>query len=179
MLSIRSLARKFADVKLKSIFGADFPCMQVREHRTKLLDAFIEKNGVEPKKGLFDALEYLCSGKIKMAVATATPTDRAVKMLNRIGILTYFDSVVGGDMVQNGKPEPDIYLKATSELKLSPESCTAFEDSPNGIKSAYSAGCHAVMIPDLTPPDEEIMPMISAVYTSLDEAVYFFEDRRC
>lgn len=178
VLSIRSLARKFADVKLKSIFGADFPCMQVREHRTELLDAFIEKNGVEPKKGLFDALEYLCSRKIKTAVATATPTERAVKMLNRIGVLTYFDSVVGGDMVQNGKPEPDIYLKAASELTLPPENCAAFEDSPNGIKSAYSAGCRAVMIPDLTPPDEEIMPMISAVYTSLDEAVYFFEDRR-
>ncbi|MBR3760750.1 MAG: HAD family phosphatase [Ruminococcus sp.] len=179
VFGIRSLARKYANVKLKGIFGEEFPYNQVREHRTELMDAYIAENGVETKKGLFEILGYLRDRGIKIAVATATPRERAVKRLEEIGALPYFDVIVGGDMVQNGKPEPDIYLKAASELGLPPESCAAFEDSPNGIKAAYSAGCRAVMIPDLTSPDEEILPMLSAVYNSLEEAVGFFEDGRC
>lgn len=179
VFGIRSLARKYANVKLKGIFGEEFPCNQVREHRTELMDAYIAEHGVETKKGIFTMLDFLRDRGIKIAVATATPRERAVKRLEEIGALPYFDVIVCGDMIQNGKPEPDIYLKAASELGLLPESCAAFEDSPNGIKAAYSAGCQAVMIPDLTPPDEEIMPMLSAVYDSLDEATGFFEDGRC
>ncbi|MBR6623169.1 MAG: HAD family phosphatase [Ruminococcus sp.] len=179
VFGIRSLARKFANVKLKNMFGEEFPYAEVREHRTELMDEYIAEYGIETKKGLFEMLGYLRENGIKIAVATATPKERAVKRLEEIGALRYIDAVVGGDMVQNGKPEPDIYLMAASELGLPPENCAAFEDSPNGIKAAYSAGCHTVMIPDLTPPDEEIMPMLSAVYESLDKATAFFEDRRC
>ena len=179
VFGIRSLARKYANVKLKGIFGEEFPCNQVREHRTELMDAYIAEHGVETKKGIFTMLDFLRDRGIKIAVATATPRERAVKRLEEIGALPYFDVIVCGDMIQNGKPEPDLYLKAASELGLLPESCAAFEDSPNGIKAAYSAGCQAVMIPDLTPPDAEIMPMLSAVYDSLDEATGFFEDGRC
>ncbi len=179
VFGIRSLARKFANARLKNIFGEDFPCVQIREHRTELMDAYIAEHGIEPKKGLFTMLDHLRYMGIKTAVATATPVERAKKMLDKIGALPYFDAVVGGDMIRCGKPEPDIYLAAAAELGLPPENCAAFEDSPNGIRSAYSAGCRAVMIPDLTPPDEDILPMLSAVYDSLDEAVSFFENWGC
>lgn len=179
VFGIRSLARKFANVRLKNIFGEDFPCVQIREHRTELMDAYIAEHGIEPKKGLFTMLDHLRGMGIKTAVATATPVERAKKMLDKIGALPYFYAIVGGDMIRCGKPEPDIYLAAAAELGLPPENCAAFEDSPNGIRSAYSAGCRAVMIPDLTPPDEDILPMLSAVYDSLDEAVSFFENWGC
>ena len=58
-----------------------------------------------------------------------------------------------------------------------PEQCAAFEDSPNGIRAAHSAGCHAIMIPDLTPPDDEIRPLLSGVYPDLWTARGFFEGR--
>lgn len=179
VFGIRSLARKFADVKLREMFGEDFPCTNIREHRTELLMDHIEKHGVEPKTGIITILGYLRENNIRTAVATATPRERAVNLLDKIGVLGYFDVIVGGDMVETGKPAPDIYLKAAELLELSPESCAAFEDSPNGIRSAYSAGCQAIMIPDLTQPEEEIMPMLSGVYDTLDAAVEYFENRRC
>ena len=49
VFGIRSLARKYANVKLKGIFGEEFPYNQVREHRTELMDAYIAENGVETK----------------------------------------------------------------------------------------------------------------------------------
>lgn len=57
-------------------------------------------------------------------------------------------------MVAEGKPSPDIYLYACRQLGLAPEECMAVEDSPNGVMSAYRAGCKVVMVPDQTQPDE-------------------------
>ena len=71
-----------------------------------------------------------------------------------------FFKIVGGDSIENGKPAPDIYLKAARELCLETESCIALEDSPNGIIAAFSAGCKPIMIPDLTEPTEELKPLL-------------------
>jgi len=175
VLGIRSLSRKYSVPKLKEIFGDEFLFDEVRSLRIRLMNEYIDKNGFDIKKGLFELLDYLKSKGIKIAVATATSRDRAVMYLERINALQYFDAVICGDMVKNGKPEPDIYLTAAAELGLPPEECAAFEDSPNGLKSAYAAGCKAVMIPDLSQPDSETEPYTTAVYESLDKAVDFFE----
>lgn len=175
--AIRSLARKYSIPKLKSFFGQDFPTEDVRARRTELINAHIRDNGIELKKGLFELLDWLKAHGVKLAVATATPRERAEMYLKKINALDYFDAVICGDMITNGKPDPDIYLTAARELGLPPEQCAAFEDSPNGIKAAHSAGCHAVMIPDMTPPDEEITPLLDAVYNDLEQAISFFEGR--
>ena len=175
--AIRSLARKYSIPKLKSFFGQDFPTEDVRARRTELINAHIRDNGIELKKGLFELLDWLKAHGVKLAVATATPRERAEMYLKKINALDYFDAVICGDMITNGKPDPDIYLTAARELGLPPEQCAAFEDSPNGIKAAHSAGCHAVMIPDMTQPDEEITPLLDAVYDDLEQAISFFEGR--
>ena len=59
-------------------------------------------------------------------------------------------------MVEHGKPSPDIYQYACRQLALLPEECIAVEDSPNGVCSAYGAGCNVVMVPDQTEPDEAL-----------------------
>ena len=175
--SIRSLARKYSIRRLKDLFGEDCPTEEIRSRRTELINAHVREYGVEPKKGLSELLDFLSGNGIKLAVATSTPLERAEKYLGKIGAYERFDAVIGGDMVKVGKPDPDIYLTAAGVLGLPPEECAAFEDSPNGIRSAYAAGCKAIMIPDLTQPDEELMPMISGVYSSLDEARDFFRGR--
>lgn len=179
VLEIRSLSRKYAIPLLKGIFGEDFDFLSVRARRIELMNSYIDEHGFDVKKGLFELLEYLKSNSYKIAVATATDITRATAYLNRINALEYFDAIVCGDMVKNGKPEPDIYLAAAERLELEPCECVAFEDSPNGIKSAASAGCHTIMIPDLSQPDEELRKLLSAVYDSLDEAIDFFEGSAC
>lgn len=175
VLRIRSLSRKYSVPLLRSIFGENFEFEQIRSRRIELMNSYIDQNGFEVKKGLFELLDYLRAHSYRIAVATATDIERTKMYLNRIDALGYFDAIVCGNMVENGKPEPDIYLTASRELGLSPEECAALEDSPNGIKSAHSAGCKAIMIPDLSQPDEELIPLLSAVYESLDRAIEFFE----
>ncbi|MBQ8296860.1 MAG: HAD family phosphatase [Ruminococcus sp.] len=178
VLDIRSLSRKYSVPKLKGIFGEQFEFEQIRARRIELMNSYIDEHGFEIKKGLFELLSYLRDNGYRLAVATATDFRRAEMYLKRIEALEYFDEVVCGDMIQNGKPEPDIYLKAVEKLGLEPHECAAFEDSPNGIRSAYAAGCKVIMIPDLSQPDETVVPMLTAVYESLDKAIDFFEKEK-
>lgn len=177
VFAIRSLARKYSIARLKGFFGEDFPTEEVRRRRTELINAHIDEHGIDIKPGLFQLLDFLRSRGVRLAVATATPRERAVPMLESIDALGYFDAVICGDMIHIGKPDPDIYLTAVAELGLAPAECAAFEDSPNGIQAAYSAGCHAIMIPDMTQPDEELLPKLSGVYSDLEKAIAFFEGR--
>ena len=77
-------------------------------------------------------------------------------------------------MVAHGKPEPDIYLYASSKLGLKPEECLVLEDSPTGIKAAFTAGCIPVMIPDQDKPDENVKKQLYAVVENLIEVKKFF-----
>lgn len=170
VLSIRSLAKKYAEPKLREIFGESFDYDAVRKRRIELMNEYIAENGIEKKKGLDELLSYL-SGRYRIAVATATDYERTEMYLKRVGVFNFFDKIICGSMVENGKPAPDIYLKASSELGLEPKECVALEDSPNGILSAYRAGCNPIMIPDLSQPDEETSKLLYAKADSLDEVI--------
>ncbi len=176
VLGIRSLAAKFAEPKLKGIFGDSFDYMAVRAKRIELMNDYIEKNGIEKKKGLDDLLEYLKQNGYSIAVATATDLKRTTAYLTRIGIFDYFDKIVCASMVKSGKPEPDIYLKASEELGFSPRECIALEDSPNGIISAHRAGCKPIMIPDLSEPDDELLKICEARLDSLDLVIDYLKN---
>ena len=137
----------------------------------ELMSAHLEKYGLELKKGAKELLTYLNQSKIPAAVATATDYERAEKYLKETGIFGYFDKIICATMVKVGKPKPDIYIYAASELGLEPSECAALEDSPNGVKSAAAAGCTTIMVPDLTEPDEELSRIIAAKAGSLNEVI--------
>lgn len=166
-LSIRSMARPLASEKLKGIFGDSFDYDAVRRKRVELMDKYVEQNGIEAKPGAKELLVYLKKNGYKVALATATAPERAEKYLKAHDLYKYFDVTVSASMVNIGKPAPDIYLKAAEMFSLSPQSCVALEDSPNGIKSASSAGCVTVMVPDLDKPSDDILPLLHDVANGL------------
>ena len=159
-LQLRSCSEKYASPFLKKTFGDGFDYRTVRARRKELMNEDIEKNGIVKKKGIDELLDYLDGTDLIKAVATATDLERAEKYLKLIGLYDRFDTICCGSMVKNGKPDPDIYFLAAEKIGIAPENCIAVEDSPNGIKSAYSAGMHPIMVPDLTQPDEELEKML-------------------
>lgn len=151
----------------ESIVGRGIDYMEFREKLMANLDAYIVANGVELKYGVKETLAYLKDKGIKVGLATSTIRERAIGYLTAHDIYKYFDKLVFGNMVEHGKPAPDIYLKACEELDVEPARAVAVEDSINGIKSAGTAGLYAVMVVDLIKPNDEIAPYVKQIYDNM------------
>ena len=170
-LGIRSLSGKLAEEKLQGWFGKEFDYHAVRQKRIELMDEFFFLFGVEPKPGAKALLSYIKDNGYALALATATPVDRAGRYLKSVELYSFFDQIVSAREVKRGKPAPDIYLCAAKRLGLDPEECIALEDSQNGIRSAFAAGCKTIMVPDLDQPTEEIMPLLFGVANGLEDVI--------
>lgn len=175
---IRSLSGPLAATKLKELVCEDFDYTKVRTKRIELMNDYIQKNGLEKKKGLDELLAYLHEHHYKCAIATATSYDRTEIYLTKLNLLHSFDIIVCPPMIKKGKPDPEIYLTAADKLQLPPSQCIALEDSPNGITSAFHAGCKPVMVPDLAPPDEATKSMLYACVDNLAEVIPLLEQAK-
>lgn len=168
-LSLRSLGRPFAPALLREWFGENFDYYAVREYRRKIMAEHLQKAGLERKPGAAECLKQLKGAGYRIALATATPPDRARAQLTEVGLDRFFDEIVSASQVERGKPAPDVYLFACEKMGVNPSGAVAVEDSPNGVQSAFSAGLSVVMVPDQTGPDESLCQKLSACIPSLYE----------
>ena len=171
-LELRSLGRPFAPKRFKEWCGEDFDYNEVREYRKKLVEELIAENGIPLKPGAKEILKALRERGILTALVTANNYPRASRYLKKIDLFDDFAKIICANMVSQGKPAPDIYAYACRELSLRPNETFAVEDSPNGVTSAYLAGCKVIMIPDLTEPDEELT---GKLYKRLDSLMDILE----
>lgn len=167
LLNFRSLGRPFSSAYLKSEFGEELEYQKVREVRQKKFNELVEQDGIQLKSGAKEILSFLRERGIVTAVATSTNIQRANEYLKQIGLYDLLDRIVSASMVEKGKPSPDIYLHTCKELGLNPADCIAVEDSPNGVQSAYDAGCKVVMVPDQAPADEKTRKILYGYEDSL------------
>lgn len=86
-------------------------------------------------------------GKVPMAIATGGTRRVIEKTLQAFGISDWFDEVVTAEDVAEGKPAPDVFLRAAKLLGVDPSRCLAVEDAPPGILAAERAGMQVVAIP--------------------------------
>ncbi|MFA6187497.1 MAG: HAD family phosphatase [Phycisphaerae bacterium] len=75
---------------------------------------------------------------IKTAIASSSLAEFVLPITKRLGISC--DAIITIDNVKNGKPAPDLFLKAAAELKIEPADCMVIEDADIGIEAAYRAG---------------------------------------
>ena len=168
-LELRSLGRPFAPEKFKEWFGQDFDYNEVREYRKSIVVDIIKEHGIPLKPGAVEILTWLRDHGILTCIATANDYERTKGYLTKLGLFEHFDKIICSDMVKLGKPAPDIYSFACQQLGLDPSETFAVEDSPNGVTSAYLAGCNVIMVPDLTQPDEELSKKLYACVETLTD----------
>ena len=166
-LGMRSLNSAAGQAKLESYFGPGVSRAEMRKKRVELMDAYVAQFGVEAKPGIHELLDYLKGQGIRTAIATSSPMERAKSYLDSLGLTAKFDCICSGHDVAQGKPAPDIYLKAAASIGVPPENCLAIEDAPAGIESAHRAGCWPVLVPDLDGSDEEMRKTLYAEADSL------------
>jgi HAD superfamily hydrolase (TIGR01509 family) len=166
-LKMRAANSQVGAENLRSFFGPDIDYVTVRNKRIELMDGFIAENGVEPKPGIFELMDFLEEQGIPAAICSSSPRNRIQEHLGSLGIYHRFAAICSGYDVPCGKPAPDIYLHGAASLNLKPEECLALEDAPLGIESAFRAGCIPVMIPDQAPPDAKTKAMLYGQADSL------------
>lgn len=150
-LMMKAVGRTLVDTRklLVKNLGDDFPFEEVRKVRIDYTKEFMSLNGVPMKEGLIEFLEYCRTMEIPTAVATSTNRSDAIELLEKVDIVGYFNTIVCGDEIEKGKPEPDIFLMASKKLGVNPERCIVLEDSENGILAATRANMIPIWIPDI------------------------------
>lgn len=170
-LQLRSLNKTAGQEKLRALFGPAADYTTIRQKRIELMDAFVEKEGVSAKPGIYTLLDVLDARGIPCAITSSSPQQRLESYLTPLNLYHRFVKVISGYDVPRGKPEPDIYLRGAAELGLPPETCLALEDSPAGILSAYRAGCLPVLIPDQDTPGQDTLSLLYAKADTLTDVI--------
>lgn len=155
-------------------YGREFPYEAFSAESSALFHEITAKDGLPLKPGAREILEYLQERKVPLGLASSTRLAIVTQELKDAGLYQCFQVVVGGDLIKNSKPAPDIYLMTCERLGVLPENTYAVEDSYNGIRSAHSAGMHPVMVPDLMPVTEEMQGLSEAVFADLFQVKEYF-----
>ncbi len=156
---------------LRAGYGPDFPWQAVRDGWWRRYHEHVEHRPVPVKPGAAELLAYCVESGLPCALATYTRAALAQTKLSLAGLDGYFPVRVTGDMVRRGKPDPEPYLSAAERLGARPERCWAFEDSTNGVRSAFAAGCAVFQVPDLVEPPPELRRLGHTVLESLYDAI--------
>lgn len=128
-----------------------------------------QQNGVPLMGDVKGLLEMVKNKGYRIAMATSASAEDVEFNLHHAGIAPYFEIIVNEEMISQGKPAPDVYLKTAEMLGVQPQKCLVVEDSLNGVRSAYRANTNVVMIPDKVSPTKEIETMCDYILNSLDE----------
>lgn len=126
------------------------------------------KPNLAPIGGLEQLFTDAAAGGIALGVATSAPVENIDFVMDGLEIRHKFGAIVGAADIKNGKPAPDIYLKAAELLGVEPEECLVVEDAPLGVESAFRAGCPClVLTTSLSYPESMALPGVVAAAADL------------
>ena len=174
-ISVMGTGRKNVKKTFLNIYGEDLPIEDMYKEKDEILANIINEGKVPLKIGAIEILEYLKEHGYKTALATSARKVRGENQLKMAGIEKYFDKKIYGDDITNGKPDPEIFLKAADELGVYPEECIVIEDSPAGIEAAFRGKMYGIHVEDLKEADDIIKKYCFKNYKKLIEVREFIE----
>lgn len=133
---------------LKSTFGFEGSIEELMNTRNSYILEDFANGKLNLMPGLRELIDYLKNNNYKVAIGSSSKWSLLSSGMKVHNIENLFDLIVCGDDVINGKPEPDIYLKAAEKLGLSPSECIVLEDAPNGVIAGKKAGMYTISVPN-------------------------------
>ena len=140
------IARQFLGVSLKTMIArieAERGCRlpdDFSERLNRILFARFETD-LKPIEGVRDAILSL---PYPRCVASSSVPERIALSLRITGLSDLFDDIFSSTQVPRGKPAPDLFLHAASNMKARPEDCVVIEDSVAGVQAALAAGMRVI-----------------------------------
>lgn len=141
---------------------------KIYELKNKYTEEEISK-GIPVKEGTLKTLKWCKENGLLTAIATSSAKNVAKRYLKDTNMEAYFDQIISGNQLENGKPAPDIFIYAAGELGVDTNECMVVEDSFNGVRAGKAADMITVMVPDIIPADEEMNKLADKILDSLDE----------
>lgn len=123
----------------------------------------IRPNEILP--GFLPLLAYLKAKQIKVAVGSASKN--AVTILERLQLISEFDTIVDGSRIEKAKPDPQVFTLAADDMKVNYSDCVVVEDAEAGLEAAIRAGMRCIGV-----GDPRILRKANIVIPSLDELDY-------
>lgn len=163
-MSMHSIARILSNEKILT----DSEVNQLVEDKK---NRFIASSKVVLYEGVESMIKKLKTKEIPMGIVTSSHAEQLFSKFNH-SFLDQFQTIVTGDQVDRGKPDPQPYLIGAKMLGLNPTQCMAVENAPLGISSAKSAGMYCIAISSTVSPGklseaDEIVPKIQDIESSI------------
>jgi beta-phosphoglucomutase len=166
-LSMSGLHSNVVGQRLRDFCGADFNLEKFARLSAGFWRQYVNTHGISTKKGFNRLLALIDELEIPYCLATNSPMVNAYQCLEFAGIGDVFSTVITRDHVQQGKPEPEIFLKAAELLDVSISRCLVVEDSHAGIEAASRAGAFSVLIPSVLPADPRTVELCDVMMDNL------------
>lgn len=116
----------------------------MEEHIHSSYQALAEADDLELMPGIKEWFNFLKDHGYQMIIASSSYEPVVEYIYQRFNLDQYMAGYVDGNAIENGKPAPDIFLKAAEKLNLEPQECVIIEDSENGVIGAQRAGAKVV-----------------------------------
>lgn len=171
LLQTRAVNGATARARFAAACGEDFPFEAVRARRVEIGEQLIGEADASQllMPHAVQTLKQLREKGYTLAVASSTGQEKTVEHLEHAGLMEYFRVAVGGDMVERGKPEPDIFLLAARLCDTQPQHCVVVGDTPADVLAATAAGMPVILIPDQVPANEQTTALSRRVLSGLNQ----------
>ena len=119
---------------------------RLADRKEEIYREIIISDGIEPLPGVRDLLQSLRSEEIACSIASSTPIANIETVMGMIELSDYFDAITAAEDVSNGKPNPEVFLKAAEKIKVDPKNCVVFEDAHVGIEAGLAANMQVIAV---------------------------------
>ena len=126
-------------------FGGEIDIAKIHQLKTDIFVGYVAQGCVSIRTGVSRLVNEAVECGLRLAIATTTSLQNVEAILAGGGMLSKFELIAAGDMVENKKPAGDIYQFVLDGLGLSADECIVFEDSAVGFSSSSSVGLKTVV----------------------------------
>ncbi len=116
----------------------------IKLHTDNMIGSFQNEEKLTPLPNLVEFIEKLIDNNFKIALASSSSRILIDIILKKLEIKNFFEVIVSGEDVENGKPFPDIFLLTAKHLGCKLSECLVIEDSKNGVSAAKKANMKCI-----------------------------------
>lgn len=149
LVSVEELHR-YTGTTAKAMFTAliakyklDTTFEEINRQKEQILFRLLDQDA-EPTRGVLSLIQKLKRKGIRLAVGSSSTRKLVDYVLKKLNIASMFDCVIAAEDVEHSKPNPEIFLRAATELGVKPDQCLVIEDSELGVEASKSAGMKCI-----------------------------------